>query len=159
MKIKMNIFILILTFLLSPSMFSTTDQPIAFDTPVGYWKTIDDKTGETKSIVEIYLTSDGTLKGKIVKIFPKPNVPPNPKCLKCKGEFYNKPILGMEFMWGFKGKGTEWKDGKILDPHNGSIYNCQLEMDKDGKKLNVFGYIRVLFKVGRSQTWIRQIEI
>ncbi|UCH98725.1 MAG: DUF2147 domain-containing protein [Candidatus Aminicenantes bacterium] len=128
-------------------------------TPEGLWKTIDDKTGEVKSIVKIWAAQDGTLKGRIEKIFPKPDEDPNPKCDKCKGDKKDQPILAMEFLWGFKGAGIKWKNGKILDPENGKIYNCQLEVIENGQKLKVFGYIRIIFKIGRSQTWLRQEKL
>ena len=124
--------------------------------PVGYWKTIDDKTAEVKSILKIWIAADGTLKGRVEKVFPKPGEPPDPKCDKCKGDKKDQPVLGMEIMWGFTGSGTKWIDGEILDPENGKVYHCQLEVIENGKKLKVFGYIRVIFKIGRSQTWIRQ---
>jgi len=131
------------------------ENPGANLTPVGYWKTIDDKTSEVKSIVKIWLDQDGTLKGRIEKIFPKPGEDPNPVCDKCKGDKKDQPVLGMEFLWGFKGSGSEWGSGQVLDPENGKVYNCQLEVIDDGRKLKVFGYIRLIFKIGRSQIWLR----
>lgn len=132
------------------------EEPGANLTPVGYWKTIDDKTAEVKSIIKIWIAEDGTLKGRIEKIFPKEGEDPNPKCDKCKGDKKDQPILGMQVMWDFKGSGPEWKNGEILDPENGKVYNCQLTVIENGQKLKVFGYIRVIFKIGRSQTWIRE---
>lgn len=124
-------------------------------TPVGYWKTIDDKQNDVRSIVKIWVHTDGTLRGRIEKLFPRPDEEPDPVCDKCKGDKKDKPVLGMEFLWDFKGSGAIWKEGKILDPENGKVYSCQLEVLEDGKKLKVFGYIRIIFKIGRSQTWIR----
>jgi len=124
-------------------------------TPEGYWKTIDDNSGEVRSIVKIWVAEDGTLKGRIEKIFPKPNEDPDPLCEKCEGDKKNKRVLGMEFMWAFTGSGGNWRDGKILDPENGKVYHCQLEVLENGRKLKVFGYIRIIFKIGRSQTWLR----
>jgi hypothetical protein len=72
-------------------------------TPVGFWKTIDDKTNKPKSIVKIWKEQDGTLKGKIMKLFREPHEEQNPLCDKCKGERKDKPILVMEFLCGFKG--------------------------------------------------------
>ncbi len=68
----------------------------ANDSPVGRWKTIDDKTGKQNGIVEIWEES-GELKGKILKIIPvKPGDDPNGKCDKCPGDKKGKPITGME---------------------------------------------------------------
>lgn len=123
--------------------------------PVGYWRTIDDVTGDVKSIVKIWVEND-ELMGKIEKTFPKPGEPENKKCEKCKGKFKNQPILGMVFLWGFSKKTeSQWINGKVLDPNNGKIYNCKLEVVENGKKLKLFGYIKLLIKIGRSQIWIR----
>ena len=40
---------------------------VSQSSPIGIWKTIDDKTGEAKSHVEIY-EEDGKLLGKIIKL-------------------------------------------------------------------------------------------
>ncbi len=120
----------------------------------GYWKTIDDKTKEVKSIMKLWV-ENGNLKGKVVKIFPKEGEDPNPKCDKCKGERKDKLVLGMEIMWDYQGAGGEWKNGRILDPENGKIYRSQLEVVDNGNKLEVYGYIRIIFKIGRTQTWLR----
>jgi uncharacterized protein (DUF2147 family) len=131
-------------------------EPAENLTPVGFWRTIDDKTGEVKSIVKIWTAQDGTLKGRIEKIFPKEGEDPDPVCDKCKGDRKDQPVLGMEFLWGFKGAGSIWKNGEVLDPENGKIYSCQLEVIDNGEKLKVFGYIRIIFKIGRSQIWLRE---
>ena len=120
---------------------------------VGRWKTIDDETGKAKSIVQIF-SDAGEIKGKIVKL-----INPDPKrlnCTKCKGPRKNKPIVGMEILWGMKKKkDDEWKGGEILDPKNGKTYSCRLRLKDDGKKLEVRGYIGFsLF--GRSQMWLRE---
>lgn len=154
MKLFLSIGILSLLFIVQ----LPAEVPGGSLTPEGYWKTIDDKTGEVKSMVKIWIAEDGTLKGRIEKIFPKEGEDPNPKCDKCKGDKKDQPVLGMEFLWGFKGAGAVWKNGKVLDPENGKIYSCQLEVIEDGKKLKVFGYIRIIFKIGRSQIWLREKE-
>jgi uncharacterized protein (DUF2147 family) len=125
------------------------------NTPVGYWKTIDEETKEVKSVVKIWKSEKDILHGKILKTFPGPDEDPNPICEECEGERKNQPIIGMEFMWGFKGAGSEWHDGKILDPENGNIYNCKLEVIDNGQKMKVFGYIKLLVKIGRTQIWHR----
>ena len=121
----------------------------------GYWKTIDDNSGEVKSIVHIYKTYKGSLEGKIIKIFPKEGEDPDPVCDKCEGALKNKPILGMKFMWDFKYKNSQWVDGNILDPDNGKVYHCSLSLMENGEKLEVYGYIKIIFKIGRKQTWIK----
>ena len=42
------------------------------NSPIGYWKTIDDVTGKPKAIVQIWEQPDQSLAGRILKIFPRP---------------------------------------------------------------------------------------
>ena len=119
-------------------------------TVLGKWKTIDDETGQAKSIVEIYEKS-GKIYGKIIDIL-------NPEkrknlCSKCSGEDKNAPILGLIIIKGLVKDGDEYNGGKILDPLKGEEYKCLIALDgKD--KLKVRGFIGVsLF--GRTQYWFR----
>ncbi len=123
-------------------------------TPVGKWKTIDDKSGKAKSIVEIW-EDGGRLFGKVDQLLdPKPD-DPNPVCKKCSGELKDQPILGMRIMWGLKKDGDQWSGGKILDPDNGKTYRCNLSLADGGKKLQVRGFIGIAL-IGRTQTWTRE---
>ncbi|WP_294819624.1 DUF2147 domain-containing protein [uncultured Flavobacterium sp.] len=116
----------------------------------GKWKTIDDETGEPKSIVEIY-EQNGKIYGKVVEILNPAKK--NAKCTKCKGSEKDKPILGLVIIKGLTKDGSEWTDGDILDPNKGKLYSCTIEMDgKD--KLEVRGYMGISL-LGRSQTWHR----
>lgn len=133
---------------------TTVGIPAENMSPEGFWKTVDDETKEVESIVKIWVEK-GELKGKIVKIFPKPGEDPDPVCDKCSGKFKNVRVIGMNFMWAFQKEKSKWINGKIIDPDNGKTYHCQLEVTGNGKKMEVFGYIKVIFKIGRSQTWIR----
>ncbi len=118
--------------------------------PVGLWKNIDDETGEAKAEIEIY-EQNGILYGKIVKLLKKEE--PEPRCTKCPGEFKDKPIEGLQIMWGLKKDGNVYKDGKILDPKKGSIYGCNIEL-VDANKLKVRGYLG-FSALGRTQYWYR----
>jgi len=120
--------------------------------PVGKWKTIDDTTHETKSIVEI-TENGGLLEGKVLQVL-KSEHGPHPVCVKCDGERKNKPIEGMTIMWGLKKDGDEWSGGQILDPAKGKIYKVNLKLVDGGKKLDVHGYIGFSL-IGRSQEWVR----
>lgn len=113
----------------------------------GKWKTIDDETGQAKSIVEVFKKSDGKYYGKVVKLLIKPE---NPNCTGCKDDRKNKPILGMEVIRGLKKDGNEFTGGSITDPKNGKAYKCTVT--RSGDKLNVRGYIGFSL-IGRTQTW------
>jgi uncharacterized protein (DUF2147 family) len=124
------------------------------DSPVGLWKTIDDKTGKERSLVRI-ADNNGVFEGKVEKIFEQPGDDPNHLCKKCEGERKDKPIIGMTFLWGLKKDGDQYGDGEILDPKNGKIYRAKMRLIEGGRKLEVRGYVG-LSLFGRSQTWLRQ---
>ena len=113
----------------------------------GKWKTIDDETGQEKSIVEIFKKSDGKYYGKVTQLLIKPA---NPNCVDCKDDRKNKPILGMEVVRGLKKDGNEFTGGTITDPKTGKTYKCTIT--RSGDKLNVRGYIGFSL-IGRNQTW------
>ncbi len=117
---------------------------------IGKWKTIDDTTGEARSIVDIY-TKSGKIYGKIIKILKESDR--KQLCTECKGSNYNKPVEGMVIINGLEKNGTEYKNGTILDPENGKVYTCKIWVDKDKPTLlNVRGYIAFLY---RTQEWVR----
>lgn len=124
------------------------------DSPVGVWKTIDDKTGQERSLVRI-VENNGILEGKVEKIFELPGDDPTHLCKKCDGERKDKPIVGMTFLWGLKKDGDQYSGGEILDPKNGKIYRAKMQLIEGGRKLEVRGYVG-LSLFGRSQTWLRQ---
>ncbi|MFK7781081.1 DUF2147 domain-containing protein [Psychroserpens sp.] len=117
---------------------------------LGQWKTIDDETGEEKSIVEIY-KKDGKVFGKIIEIFDvsKRDLP----CKFCEGEDYNKPVLGLEIIKNMEVKGDAYKNGTITNPEDGKVYTCRLKLDDDDpNQLQVRGYIAFFYK---TQYWVR----
>lgn len=120
--------------------------------PMGYWKTVDDKTGKVKSVVHI-TGSPSYLSATVVKLYPGALT----TCSACSGSLKDKPVLGMTVMYGLKQSSSnlnEWSGGTIFDPKSGQVYNCMLTVAPDGKTMVVRGYVGVsLF--GRSQTWIR----
>lgn len=120
--------------------------------PVGLWKTFDDKTGEAKSIVRIY-ADNGELYARIER--PLGAGEESRTCTQCKDERRNQPLIGLVIMRHMKAVKGEYRDGDILDPDNGSVYRCRLRLEDGGRKLNVRGFIG-LSLFGRSQTWERQ---
>lgn len=124
------------------------------NSPVGLWKTIDDKSGKPKSLVRI-TDAGGELRGTVEKIFREASEDPNPKCEKCTDDRKDKPVIGMTIITGMKADGDHFAGGQILDPNNGKIYKSKMELEDKGKKLKVRGYIGVPV-LGRSQVWVRE---
>lgn len=117
----------------------------------GKWKTTDEKTGKEKSIVEIYET-DGEYFGKIVSLLEDSAA--DDVCDQCTGKKRNQPLLGMVIIEGLKKDGSGYKGGSILDPENGTVYNCFLELENP-QTLKVRGYKNILL-LGRTQLWQRE---
>lgn len=116
--------------------------------PIGSWKTIDDETGEAKSVVKIYEV-DGKIYGRVDKLLRNPGA----LCDMCEGEDKNKPIEGMVILWGMGQDDDVWSGGKIFDPQKNKTYRAKIWLEADGAKLKVRGYLGPFF---RTQTWIRQ---
>ncbi|WP_241485295.1 DUF2147 domain-containing protein [Psychroserpens damuponensis] len=117
----------------------------------GKWKTVDDETGEEKSIVEIY-QDNGKVYGKIIEIFDptKRDLP----CKSCTGEDYNKPVLGLNIIKDMEKSGDVYKKGTVTNPEDGKIYDCRIKLDDNNpNKLQLRGYVAFFY---RTQYWIRE---
>lgn len=119
--------------------------------PVGRWKTIDDNTGQVKSIVEITQAANGTLSGRVAQVLQSDRGP-NPTCDKCSGDRRNRPITGMTILWDLRPDGSEWSGGTILDPANGKTYRSKAKM-LDANRLGVSGCVAFIC---REQVWQRE---
>ena len=142
MKIK-------LSYLLMLMMFTTS---ISAQSILGKWKTIDDDSGQEKSIVNIF-EKDGKVYGTIVALLNREPGDENPICEKCTGDRKNKHVVGLEIIREMEKDGDKYEDGTIMDPDNGKSYNCKLWIENDNPNiLKVRGYISVFY---RTQTWHR----
>jgi uncharacterized protein (DUF2147 family) len=121
-------------------------------TPVGTWRSIDDKTGEAKAEIRIG-ESAGVVTGRIEKRLVK-DAKPGAVCEECSDERKGRPIEGLEIIRGArKAEGRDvWEGGKILDPENGREYTLRLTPVDGGKRLEVRGSVGPF---GRTQTWVR----
>jgi len=145
--LKLCVFSIVFCFL-SAGLLLAADTPTSI---VGKWKTIHDKTGEPKSIVEIY-EKNGKFYGQIKELFIKEGDNPDPTCDKCPADDPRKdqPTKGMVIIQELAKTNDGYSGGTILDPKEGKIYTCKLWIE-DGK-LMVRGYIAFFF---RTQTWHR----
>jgi uncharacterized protein (DUF2147 family) len=118
--------------------------------PIGLWKTVDDKTGAARAIVRIY-EQNGRLFGKIESSFT-PGAE-HRVCAVCTDDRKNQPVIGLVIIRNMKRTGEEYGGGDILDPDTGSVYHCKMHVE-DGTRLVVRGYIGFSL-LGRNQTWQR----
>lgn len=117
---------------------------------LGEWITVDDATGEQKSIVRIYQADNGKYYGTIIQLLEENGE--TVVCTECTGEDYNKPIVGLTIIRDMQLKDNELRGGKVLDPDNGKFYYAKVYL-KDGK-LILRGSLDKAGLLGRSQTWL-----
>ena len=135
---------------LCTSFFSIFSMQAQVKGIVGDWKTVDDKTGESFSIVHIYQAKDGLYYGKITKMLVGPK---GERCVECEGEDYNKPLEGLIIIRGMKAENGQLVGGKVLDPDSGKFYYGKIYL-KDGK-LVLRGSLDKRGFLGRNQTWLK----
>jgi uncharacterized protein (DUF2147 family) len=139
---------------LAPARAAAADAAaVGADSPIGLWKTIDDKTGAARAIVRIY-PQDGRLFGKIEGSFT-----PGAEhrfCEVCTDERKGQPMLGLIIIRNMKHTDDEYSGGDILDPDTGSVYHCKMHVEA-GTRLVVRGYIGFSL-LGRNQIWQRMPE-
>jgi len=117
---------------------------------VGRWTTVDDKTGEKRSIVEIYKGTDGLYYGKISKMLVGEA---GLLCTECTDADHNQPIEGLVIIRNMKAEDGELRGGRVLDPESGKFYYGKIYL-KDGK-LILRGSLDKRGYLGRNQTWLR----
>ena len=123
----------------------------------GFWHSIDDKTGEKLSIIEIRKDTNNEYNGTIVYRYPVPGAKALSHCTKCSGALKNKPILGLQLLTGFKddpNKANAYIDGQVIEPKSGKIYKGKAVVTSDGKRLRLRGYMGIS-ALGRTVIWIR----
>lgn len=123
---------------------------LAAESPLGQWKSVDEKSGKPKSVVEVY-EQGGKVFGKIVSLTEPNDSNGAPKtCTKCTGPDKDKPIAGLVIIKDLGPDGDRYKGGTILDPEDGKVYKAEMWVD-DGK-LKIRGYLGVFY---RTQTWVK----
>lgn len=119
--------------------------------PVGLWKTVDDKTGEVRSQVRITETA-GVVTGIIERVLTPGKA--DVKCVACIGARKDQPVAGMTIIEGVRRDrgGAHWDGGSILDPNDGKVYRVRLTPQDGGRKLEVRGFLGPFH---RNQYWQR----
>jgi len=134
---------------------TATPTPPAPHNANGYWQTIDDTTGKPKGVVAI-ITQNNLTTGTVMGGYPVNGTVPHDYCSKCPSPFTNKPVTGLQILWGFHYDAHDkaYEGGRILDPDSGDIYHAMLTPENDGQQLKVRGYIGIPL-IGRTQVWNR----
>jgi uncharacterized protein (DUF2147 family) len=137
------------------SGFALISHILVAQSPVGTWKSIDDKTGKPKSYIKI-TEENGTLKGVVTKLLQKPQ---DAVCEKCTGERKGLKVVGMSVIWGLKkdGSNPKWKGGNIFDPESDNTYGCTIWFENG--KTNELKLKGIHWTgLSRTQTWFRVNE-
>lgn len=122
---------------------------LAQSSPVGTWRTIDDATGEPKSLVRIYERS-GKLYGEIAQLLPEGRT-----CDNCADEYRGKNMRGVQILSDYTRSGDTWTGGRITDPQSGKTYKSKMQVERDGR-LKVWGFVGFDSALTRrSQYWER----
>ncbi len=133
----------------------------AADPAIGFWKSIDDTSGEVTAGWEVY-EENGVLYGKILKVVGQPA---DALATACEGPYKNFPVSGdtskmtlinTPWIYGLVNKGEgKWRNGRIIDPENGKDYASEITFHKAGGKYKV-NTLEMRGKIGpfgRSQFW------
>jgi uncharacterized protein (DUF2147 family) len=141
-QISSNILIIII--LLSVSISSAQSV-------FGKWKTIDDRTGKPKGLIEIY-KKDGMMYGKIIDILEEGKE--EFICEKCDGDMQGKSVMGMNIIKkGKKNEDQEWKGKYLFDPEQAMTFRFKIWLNPENSdELKVRGYLAFIY---RTQTWVR----
>jgi len=139
------------TFFLLPFLFLSLTMSAQVDQILGDWCTVDDKTGESFSVVHIYQSTNGMYYGRISQILKGD---PDALCTLCTGEDKDQPIDGLVIIREFKEKDGKLVGGRVLDPDTGKFYYGKIYL-KDGN-LVLRGSLDKAGILGRSQTWKRK---
>ena len=138
---------LILAGLLASVAFSASAQNAT--SPIGKWKTLDDKSGKPMTITEVYEAKNGTLAAKIVENLGLPAT-----CSDCSDQHKGKPIRGMVTLWHLKAnKDGTWGGGSGYKPSEDREFKAKsVKLIDGGKKLEVKGCVSIIC---RTATWVR----
>lgn len=117
----------------------------------GTWQTIDDRTGVSKALIEIF-QKDGLMYGEVQEILEEGRE--EALCTKCKGKRKGRPIEGMQIIEALEKTGPyTWEGDTLFDPEQGRTFRCKIWLDPERpNELKVRGYLMFIY---RTQTWKR----
>lgn len=158
MSVKMSLknvtrWLVFLSTLVMFSMITSVAQAATSVSPVGNWTKVNPDTKKPEAVIQISEDEDHTIFGKVITIYdPTKN---KTVCEDCPEDFKNKPIVGMEVLWGLKqASDYTWTGGSLLSPRLGKVFSCNLTLSQDGQTLTVRVYTRSAL-LGKTQTWYR----
>jgi len=138
---------------------------LASDPALGFWISVDERTGLPTAGWEIYLVGN-TLHGRILSVVGEPQ---DVKAFNCRDSYRGFPlqgrvsemtVVGTPWMFGLtQDRAGVWSGGNIINPDDGNMYRCRIVFHpQDGNRyrvdtLQVRGEIGL--GIGRNQFWRR----
>lgn len=136
-----------LTGLLAGLAFAASAQDHAHS-PIGKWRTLDDKTGKPMTVTEVYAAKNGTLAAKIVENLGLPAT-----CSECSGPYKDKPYVGIVTLSNLKPNKDGGWSGDGYKPSEDRHFNAKsVKLVDGGKKLEIKGCVAFIC---RTATWVR----
>lgn len=119
-----------------------------------------DETGKIDSAIEVY-EKNGKAFAKIIELWYRGSRVTDPKgqnavCDLCEGENKGKKKLGLNILADLEKDGNEWSGGTILDPRNGKIYTCYIQLINP-HKLKIRAYLGISL-LGRT-VYLERAEV
>lgn len=140
-------------FVLALAALAASAAPAGAASFEGDWNVPGDKPGEIAATVTLVRAGDGY--HGIVKSFDvEPGEDPNPVCAKCPPPRRGLPIRGLEVIWGLRPEAGALVDGHLLDPVEGQVVRCRMNLSDDGERLVVTMYVGLPI-FGGSEEWKR----
>ena len=149
-------------FILACILVACSLVAVSADPCVGYWKSIDDETGEVTAFWRIYIERD-MLFGEIVKIADKPDstiaekVEPTYSDFPIAGDLSKRTVLNTPWIYNLTRRSEgHWRRGYIIDPKDGKRYSSEIIFHPaDGRKymVDTLEVKRKVLIFSRSQYW------
>lgn len=127
----------------------------------GDWLSPAEDADDVDAIIAI--APHGHLWSGHIQAIPRPRIPRTAGqtvvgdatlCQVCPGAQRGQPMRGLEVMWGLREQDGKLVGGKILDPGDGTVYDCEVALSSDGTTLQVTAY-KGLKLLGRTLSWRR----
>jgi len=131
---------------------------LAADTHDGFagdWYSPPDDEDDVGAIIRLH-KSGATWSGHIVQVNPssRSKYTNDTPCEVCPPPQKGHILRGLQITWNLKESSDGLDSGEILDPGNGKVYHCSMQLIEQGSKLQVRGYVG-LSLLGQTQVWTR----
>ena len=142
-----SVFFLLISFVMCARAFAAGIE--------GEWAILDHKTKRPSAIVNIYqVPGTSSYEGVLVRAFDSVGGQLVKTCQGCTGVYYKAKIKGLKLIKRLVLRNGRYRNGRILDPRNGSWYKITCQLVEGGSRLKVRGYI-LLPLFGQTETFVR----